>query len=585
VNHLREQATDVPRRSESEGGNVWAPLLTRWETLRSALGNLVPTGRDRLSTIVAWAAGIACVLAIWQRFHYSADLSDETFSIALPYRFALGDKPFVDEISIQQTAGVVLFPFVWLFVKVTGGSTGIVLFVRAVHLLFKAIAAFGVHAAARRLLRSPAAAVAVSFVPFAFVPHSIPNVGYNVIGLSLMTAGAFLTVAGLVEPDRKNAVRLFFLAGLAEGIMAFAYPPMGIAAVLAAPIVFASTPSRRLASTGAFVAGGVAAIVLVSPSLAFGGIQGLRRSLGWGVHAAETHTSTRLIGVVEGLWRAIPTFYPYALVALGIAWLFRTRALTAVLVSAVTLAIAVWFRDESASAKGAIHTVTYAGIFAPALILVAKPDSVLLRATALVVLPSWAAAVAASFVSTQGIDAAALPLTASLVLFALLAARAIENVGGDPTLTMLPAVALMVVLVTRTYDFVYRDAPMAQLTEKVAGGPFKGIRTTPDRARMFSELSQITQLFDRPDGRILFLYEAPGLYLFSRMRPSAHCVWQTHNGDQTGLLSYWQQSYAKGHGIVVRLKGTATGSIDRVVAPAERRLMETAHFIVYRDQG
>jgi hypothetical protein len=170
-----------------------------------------------------------------------------------------------------------------------------------------------------------------------------------------------------------------------------------------------------------------------------------------------------------------------------------------------------------------------------------------------------------------------------MVLFALLAARALERVSNDGVFPLMPAAALMLVLVTRTYDFVYRDGAIASLTEKVSTGPFKGITTTPERARTFAELYDITRRYDDPNGRILFLYEAPGYYLFSRMRPSAHCVWQTHNGDSNGLLRYWQ-SYPKGHGVVVRFKGTSNGPFDGIFTAPERRIFETPHFIVYRDQ-
>jgi hypothetical protein len=542
------------------------------------------TGDKRLATLLAWAAGLACLLALAQRFRFGTDATDETFSIALPYRFVLGDRPFVDEISIQQTAGIVLYPFVWIFVKVTGGTTGLVLFVRAVHLLvFKGAAALSVHAAARRWLRHPSSAVAVSFVPFAYVPHSIPNVGYNVIGMSLLTAGTFLAAAGVAEPDARARTRLFFLAGLAEGIMSFAYPPMVAAALLSAPLVLALAP-RRLASTLAFVAGGVAALGVIAPALAFGGVAGVRRSLNWGVHAGVTASSVHVKQLYEALRLTLPSFEVYALVALLAAGILRSRLLVAVVVSAVTLAFAYWFRDDSANAYGAIRTVTYTGLLGPAMILVARPDGAVARGVALVALPAFAAGAAAAYVSTQGVDAASLGLQASMVLFAVLAARALERAGADRTFAMLPAVALMAVLVTRAYDFVYRDAPLVALTETVPSGPFKGIRTTPDRAQLYAELLQITKAYDDPEGRLLVLYEWPGLYLFSRMRPSAHCVWQEYFGDQDGLLAYWRR-YPKGKGIVVRVKGTPSGKIDGLVAPESRKIKETRHLVVYRDDG
>lgn len=541
-----------------------------------------PSKRDRVPSLIAWGLGLLCLLAIANRFRMGTDLTDETFSIALPYRFVLGDRPFVDEISIQQTAGIILFPFVWLYVKITGGTTGIVLFVRAVHLLlFKGAAAVSVHEAARRWLKHRSTAIAVSFVPFAFVPHSIPNVGYNVIGMSLLTAGTFLMAAGVAEPDDRVRMRCFFLGGCALGIMSFAYPPMVVAPLLATPLVLILA-QRRLSSSLALAAGGVTVLVAVLPSLAFGGIAGVRRSLAWGVHANATATSDKLREVAVRIWDGTPSFFVYAAAAVFVAWVIRSRLLVALVLPAVTLAIGFYYRDEAATSRCAIHTVMYAGILAPLALVLARPDRAVLGGSALVLVPSFAAAFAASMISTQQVDASSLAFQTPMVLFALLAARALERAGADRTYAMFPGFALIVVLVSRNYDYVYRDAPLAQLTDKVPSGPFKGIYTTRDRARMFAELQQITRTYDRPEGRILFMYESPGLYLFSKMPPAAHSVWQEFYGDQQGLLEYWRR-YPKGQGIVVRIKGVPAGVIDPELTIPGRREVETPHFIVYRD--
>ena len=562
----------------AEDSRTWLERLAAFEAL-------LPRGRERLPLVIAWVAGIAALLALVQRFRYATDLTDETFSIAMPYRFALGDKPFVDEIAIQQTAGIVLFPFVWLFVKLTGGGTGIVLYVRLVHLfVFKGAAALSVHAAARRLLANRAVAVAVAFVPFAFVPHSIPNVGYNVVGMSMLTAGSFLTVAGMAEIGAKRRRRLFFLARLAHGIMAFAYPPMAVAAVIATPLVLLLTPEGRWSALLAFVAGGALAVLLLTPSLLFGGVAGVKHSLGWGVHANATHDAARTKAVLEAFWKNLPWFFPYALAAVVAGAVVRSRTLVAVLIPAITLALTFWFRDDWATVHAAIRTVTYTGAFAPLLALLAKPDGQLVRAVLLVFIPAAAAALAASVVSTQGVDAASLGLASSMTLFALLAGRALEGARAEVTYCLLPALALIVALVTRCYDFVYRDSPIAHLTQPVLEGPFKGIRTTPERAQIFAEMSQIARAYDRPDGRVLFLWEASGYYLFFRKsRPSAHSVWEEHYGDLDGLLDYWQR-HANGHGIVVKNKATPPTRIDSVLMPPERKIRETRHFVVYADR-
>ena len=68
-------------------------------------------GAGRLPTLLAVLVGLVVVGFVWNRYLYGTELTDESFSIALPYRFVLGDRPFVEEVSIQQTSGILLLPF------------------------------------------------------------------------------------------------------------------------------------------------------------------------------------------------------------------------------------------------------------------------------------------------------------------------------------------------------------------------------------------------------------------------------------------------------------------------------------------
>lgn len=541
-----------------------------------------PRGLPRIPVAIAWTMGLVCLAALVHRFRFAPDLTDESFSVALPYRFVLGDKPFVDEICIQQTAGILLVPFVWIFVKITGGTTGLVFYVRVLHLLVKGIAAIAVYAAAKRWLTHRSSAIALAFLPFALVPHSLANVGYNVLGSVLIVAGTFFAAAAVTEQADARRHRLLFWSGVVQGVMAFAYPPMAVAPLLTTLLVLICSPARRLAATGAFLLGGAVTAAMILPSLRFGGVAGVKRALSWGVHAQQSHSKEAFLAVVETLSKNTPTFVFYAVPAIALAWVLRSRSLVAVVLSVLSLAVATWNHGDSNGLQAALWLVVYASIFAPFVLLIAKPDGALVRGAVMVLVPSYAAGIAAGFTSTQGASACGLGFHAGMVFFALLSARALERAGADATLCLLPAGALMVGLVYCCYDYVYRDAPLSLLTETVHVGPFKGIRTTPERARELRELQDIVTTYDQPGGHILFLYEQPGFYLASKMPPSAHCVWEMTYGDQPGMLAFWKER-ANGRGIVVRIKGTPVGRIDPLLTSPDRRLKDTSHFTVYRE--
>ena len=63
---------------------------------------------------------------------------DEPWYVAKAYRFVLGDRPFRDDIGVSGF-WVFLYPFVWMFYKFTGGTEGIIPFMRGVSVLVRGL--------------------------------------------------------------------------------------------------------------------------------------------------------------------------------------------------------------------------------------------------------------------------------------------------------------------------------------------------------------------------------------------------------------------------------------------------------------
>src|SRR5207253_156921 len=100
--------------------------VARRGTLESAFAQMI----SRAVTAVAALTALLVLVGMWFRVHYGVDFTDEAFYLVMPLRFVLGDRPFVDELNVAQTAGVVAWPFVGTFYKLTGGTAGIVLAAR-----------------------------------------------------------------------------------------------------------------------------------------------------------------------------------------------------------------------------------------------------------------------------------------------------------------------------------------------------------------------------------------------------------------------------------------------------------------------
>ena len=112
------------------------------------------------------------------RTYFAIDFSDDSFYVALPYSFTLGHRPIADEVAIHQFAGMMITPFVELFLWVTGSANGLVLYVRHLYVL---LALTSAAVAARYLARlvGLGPALLISACVLAYVPFNLPTLSYK----------------------------------------------------------------------------------------------------------------------------------------------------------------------------------------------------------------------------------------------------------------------------------------------------------------------------------------------------------------------------------------------------------------------
>jgi hypothetical protein len=167
-------------------------------------------------------AAVALVLT-WRRLFIGMDLQDESYYILVPWRWALGDKPFIDEENLAQVAGFLEYPFIKVFEVLRGGDvTGLVLYGRHLYLVLMLLVATAVFLALRRLVRwELALPVAVVYVTYIF--WETPQLSYNTMAGALLSLGAALGVWVVVHGGGR---RWAFGSGLAFGLAVVAYPTL-----------------------------------------------------------------------------------------------------------------------------------------------------------------------------------------------------------------------------------------------------------------------------------------------------------------------------------------------------------------------
>ena len=113
----------------------------------------------------AVAVGIVAAAAVltWLRLFRGMDLRDESFYVLVPWRWALADKPFLQEQNLAGIPGFAMYPFAKLFAVLRDYDvTGYVLYMRHVYLLMMIGVAVAVFLLLRRLVRWELGALAAT---------------------------------------------------------------------------------------------------------------------------------------------------------------------------------------------------------------------------------------------------------------------------------------------------------------------------------------------------------------------------------------------------------------------------------------
>lgn len=133
---------------------------------------------------------------------------DESLYLTIPYRFVLGDAMIVDEWNLSQLFSFTVMPYVWSYLKITGGTAGIFLAYRYFSVIIWGIAAAFFYIRLRKYTHTGAAAA--SFLFMIYAPYGVPALSYNTLGI-LAIAGASTI---LLPINDKIRIEQYYIAGL-----------------------------------------------------------------------------------------------------------------------------------------------------------------------------------------------------------------------------------------------------------------------------------------------------------------------------------------------------------------------------------
>ena len=203
-------------------------------------------------SFVALATAAIALLVTWCRLFVGMDFKDESYYILVPWRWVLGDRPFVHEANFLQFPGIVEYPFLKLFGLLRHNDpTGLVLYTRHLYLLMMIGVAAAVFLLLRRLVLWQLALL-VSCVYVTYIFWATPQLSYNTMAQAFLTLGAVFG-AWVVVLGKGRGYAL--ASGAAFGVAVVAYPTLLFVMPFFA-VLFAFAHGRRAVAVlaeGAFV--------------------------------------------------------------------------------------------------------------------------------------------------------------------------------------------------------------------------------------------------------------------------------------------------------------------------------------------
>jgi hypothetical protein len=552
-------------------------------------------GRVSLEEILAGAVLAAVAGATFWRLGVGVDLRDESFYAVVAQRFALGDRPYVDEHNLRQNASLLVTPFYWAYLKVAGSTDGIVYALRLAFFALQAVVGAAAYAFARTLVARPFALLAAA-VPLAFIPFAIPAPSYNSLGSLFFALG---TCLGLAAAARERPAGLLAGAGAAHGLAAVAYPPLALA-LIAAGVGFAALavraggprrwrPLLAYAAGVATVAAGFLAVA--GPALA----DGLGATLAYERMLTKPRDFAKVGVALAALERMSPGA-PSSLTALAAVGLLAAASarLRLGVLAFLPLLVVWWFREPRPEFAALVPpndlmmpVVIFVGLLAPFFLLLAPDRPLGRRLLALGAAPSFAAGlVMATASDNQGANNAALGLLAAAIVAAVALPLAAAGEGPPrraPSAVLLVALAAVPLGLSRiALKHTYWDGPVARQSARVKIGPFRGLRTLPVKASQIEELTREIRAHVRPGERLLVYYGTPAAYLAAPVRPALPTSWSDERARFDAMLDYYRR-HRTGHGLAVVLGGRVSPALESLVERPDRLLKNAGWFRLYRE--
>ena len=188
--------------------------------------NINKEKRNQIMRILLFVFVLGFVYLLIRRLHYTISHYDEVFNIYVSYlTVGMGKRHLVENPMMMSMGNLANLPFLSLYYHITGGTEGVVLFIRYMYLVMNLILSTVFYILFKRALGKKACLL-FSLVWISYAPFSIYSIWYDSAALFFLLMGALLISGADLSDQKGKGVVFKYLAGICHACMVYAYPTM-----------------------------------------------------------------------------------------------------------------------------------------------------------------------------------------------------------------------------------------------------------------------------------------------------------------------------------------------------------------------
>jgi len=468
------------------------------------------------------------------RLYKGVELSDESYYLAMAIRLLQGDRPYIEALDIHIGSACFSAIPLFIFKIITGSYDGSMLYMRQVYFAFCCLIAFAIGVLMKNTNNNKSYAF-LSVIPILFfAPYSIATFSYNTISVLLFTFCVFLIFCSYKIRGTKECSRLVVISGVISSIYTYVYPTYIVTCVvipILIYVVFYENGNRVLSikSSLQYISGGIISAVIIIGILIMknGSIAtmtaGIKEMLSYNYFDIRSVRYSNEFGWFNEILAFIKTKLFYAIILISILnvliiWISKKSKRVIFLLPILTgLSYICLLRFRSINSfemSEYIYLLSFILCTVLTNFIQDKKEKKIIFAVIVLSMicpfvKTYSSVTAGFFESLYS----ALPLVIIISYVIIIILN--EHDENNLILAAIVPITLSVLFVVSNYFFVYRDASVMYLNQKIESGVYKGIETTLERKVSLTDLQRRMDPYIDQTKKILIANSFAGGYLLA----------------------------------------------------------------------